>query len=1420
MAILRIILKTLLLLITTVVVLPIALVAALYVPPIQHWAVQTAARYASEATGMDISIERLRIHFPLDIDLQGLVVAEKGDTIVTTQSAVVDLELKNVRDMRIGVESIDLSHGSVNIALKEDTTETDTTKTQMPDIVVDIKRVRLSDIKARYRSVGDTLTVYAAVREATLEGGDIALGPSLYKVDDFEATVDSLCISTLDSAGTRTTLFPPDLSPLDYRLTPFTVSLKELSLELPSLLFTLHSSLFTPSVNVSLKAAGNLQSLTLGELHVWLPDELDITAHGTAENITDMDSLTAQIEWDVKTQNLTNVRRYLGMQDINLPPMNLNALTKANGKRYDVDAILHEGCGNARVKARYDATDESYEAQARINAINVRDFLPKDSIGTVSVTAKMRGTGTDIYSPSTEFAATLSLERLQYGAWDVRNVNATAQLRHNVAELHMTSCNRLLEAAIAGRTRLSRNGITGATLDIQVAGADLRALRLTQDTLSVATALTAQASSNFADRHQWNADISHVAIHTPDTTYQPLPLHTDGLLAPDTMHVHASSGDLLLTFDASDGLSRLLRKTDNINRYLKEQMSRSIEKHQTLTVSHDTLKTMLPTFDLTLSSQRANTLHDFISSIGFSIEDVAARLSSDTTKGLNGKAHIYGFEKGETRLDTIGLNLSHDSRGFNIVLALINGPENPTATFSSTLRASLQPAAIEASLDFLDAKGRKGVDLGMRMEGRDSTLMAHITPRNPVLAYRQFTVNEDNYLSIDPSRHIRADFNLKADDGTQIILSSPKERNDDVLQDLTLSLRHLNLGELADVMPFVMPDIKGYLDGDMHALIVDTTEASVAVDMTAHNLVYEQAPLGDVGLNMVWLPNPDGTQIVDGSLTQGGREVMQLGGKYWKDKQTQEDNIRATATLKRLPLLLANGFIPNNIVQLDGYAVGKLAVEGPLSALKLNGTLATDSMDIRSTPYSVHLALPADTIYIKDSQLELRNMRAFSVVDKGKERPDLDIEHAMRLNGRVNFQDLQDIRLGMRIQAENFRLIDAPRNKKAQTYGKAYVDADVMLGGNLKQMRLGGKLRLLGKTDLTYVMTDTPLSAESQLDELVTFCDLSDTTAVDAEKTDPMDIRLNLTLSIDEAATVHALLSEDGSDNVEIEGGGEMSFSYDPINGNRLYGRYTILSGSLNYSLVVASLKDFKIQNGSYIEFAGDPMNPTLSLAASERKKATVTEGKVSRTVQFDVGLKVSRNLKDLGLEFTIEAPEDLSCQQELAAMSDQQRGRVAVTLLATGMYITDNYQSSGGGFQATDALNSFLQSQINSIAGKALKTVDIGFGMDNTTNETGTSQTDYNFSFAKRFWGNRISVIIGGKVSSGNNVQNTGESIINNVSVEYRLDGTGTRYVRAFYDRDYESLMEGTITKMGAGLVFRRKTATLGELFLFKTKK
>ena len=63
-------------------------------------------------------------------------------------------------------------------------------------------------------------------------------------------------------------------------------------------------------------------------------------------------------------------------------------------------------------------------------------------------------------------------------------------------------------------------------------------------------------------------------------------------------------------------------------------------------------------------------------------------------------------------------------------------------------------------------------------------------------------------------------------------------------------------------------------------------------------------------------------------------------------------------------------------------------------------------------------------------------------------------------------------------------------------------------------------------------------------------------------------------------------------------------------------------------------------------------------------------------------------------------------------------------------------------------------------------------------------------------------------------------ESFIDKVSIEYRLDNSGTRYIRLFHDRNYESVLEGEVVETGVGLVLHRKVDRLSDLFLFKKKR
>ena len=133
-------------------------------------------------------------------------------------------------------------------------------------------------------------------------------------------------------------------------------------------------------------------------------------------------------------------------------------------------------------------------------------------------------------------------------------------------------------------------------------------------------------------------------------------------------------------------------------------------------------------------------------------------------------------------------------------------------------------------------------------------------------------------------------------------------------------------------------------------------------------------------------------------------------------------------------------------------------------------------------------------------------------------------------------------------------------------------------------------------------------------------------------------------------------------------------------------------------------------------------------------------------------------------------------------------------------------------------ALSSFLQAEINNITGNALRTLDVSIGVDNATDATGNMHTDYSFRFAKRFWNNRLRVVIGGKVSTGSDVYNRNQTFFDNVTFEYRLSPNSNKYLKLFYDRSTYDWFEGEIGEFGAGFMWKRKLSHLKDIFNFKS--
>lgn len=119
-------LRVLLWVLLTPVALFTLLMVLLYVPPVQNFLRRQATAIASEATGMDISVERIDLRFPLNLLVRGALVVQPADSTgqgIQAPDTLLDLGSLNVRIQawpllhgRVEVDHVTLSDVSVNSA--------------------------------------------------------------------------------------------------------------------------------------------------------------------------------------------------------------------------------------------------------------------------------------------------------------------------------------------------------------------------------------------------------------------------------------------------------------------------------------------------------------------------------------------------------------------------------------------------------------------------------------------------------------------------------------------------------------------------------------------------------------------------------------------------------------------------------------------------------------------------------------------------------------------------------------------------------------------------------------------------------------------------------------------------------------------------------------------------------------------------------------------------------------------------------------------------------------------------------------------------------------------------------------------------------------------------------------------------------
>lgn len=1447
----------------------------LYLPPVQKWAVGMAVEYASEATGLDVSIGHLSLRFPLDIQLDNISVCKKNndqteqnDTILSVERAICNVDFHSILDGRIGIDILQFDNAGVNTAeyipdsrikgrvgyalltceaidfkndsilldkiqlsnasfevCLSDTAKQDTTTSETPWVVT-FNDINVSKTGVAVVLPGDTLTVRAGIGNLNVSDGLLDLKKGIYSIDVF--TVNNSDVKYDNLAYTPT-------NQLDYNH----LLIKELNVGVKSIYYSEDSLSLSVSAGNFVEKSG----LRLSELSGQIGMSGNCLIANDLIASTPYSSLSGNLIFDMNTfsseshgQMNLMMECSIGKDDIALVsanvleediirqlPKHANFIAKAHGNSEHIKVenlsfdIYNMFSGHIigdvtniadmkRMAANFNLEINEtqggsingnidykpnicYNANLSLQNIALKRYIPIANIGPLSANISIKGQGYDLNSTNTDFSIDANISKLKYAGDDFSGSAMQCRFTDGILFADITSTAAHAQGNVSFEGMLSQNN-TSATFGINLSNLDLNFFDIVDSPFKIGACGHIDIDSDFKNNHALYGHMSNLCITDSAQTYHPDDIELNILAHADTTDIDVVCGDFTLCANANVGYISLMEVYSTLSEEINRQWTER-------TIDEANLRRKLPTATLYMKTGHENPFARFMSYIGYGFSSAYIDMKTSPVAGINGTLSVDTLNTNGILLDKISANLISDTDKISYNISIANGQDNPQYSFAALLKGEVINDGTTCTLTIDDKNGMRGIDIGLSavVEAEHIGLTFHDRPQ--ILGYKEFIPNKNNAIRIGKGMRLSSDVMLVADDGVGFRLYT-NDANVDALQDLTLSVYKLDLASIFSILPYT-PNVKGVLNGDFHA-IVDKESTSISSNIDVSNLSYENSPIGNISTEIVYMPHSDGSHYVDGIIYKKDKEIATLSGTYVFG---EEDYIDAKLMLKDMPVDVINGFVPDKILGMRGYGNGELNVVGNVSKPKINGILNLEEASFISLPYGIELKIDDDAVRIEDSRIYFDKFQFYD-----------NASNPLIMNGSLDFSDFEHIWANLTVGGKNILIIDAKENKYSEAYGKAYVNLFSNIKGELSRLNVKAKLDVLPTTNLYYILRDSPLTTDNRLKELVTFTDFNDSIPVSKMLPTVEGVDVDLSIGIHDGAHITCWLNSNHSNYLDIIGNGDLRMQYSQEK-MLLTGRYTISSGEMKYSLPIIPLKTFVISEDSYLDFTGDMMNPRMNITATEKVRTSVNDNNGSRMVEFDCGVKLTKTLQDMGLEFLISAPEDNSVSDALNTLSLEERGKLAVTMLTTGMYLNENSSSN---ITMNSALSAFLQQEINNIAGSALRTLDLSVGLENNTLADGTMSMDYSFKFAKRFWNNRVSVSIGGKISSKPQSSGRSNSFFDNIEMQYRLSDTSNQYLRLFYKHDVYDYLEGYLDQYGAGYVWKRKLQNFKDIFNFKS--
>ena len=1124
-----------------------------------------------------------------------------------------------------------------------------------------------------------------------------------------------------------------------------------------------------------------------------MPGRFQFSGKGRLSSLRDLNRVSGELELKGDFPDITFLQQILGDTTVRIP-RNITLSASLKARQGELTSLLRLCCGEGclNLDGSYHLVKEVYDGELTLNAFPLEQFLPQDSLGSVSATVRLSGSHFDWLTAKAELA--LDIRQFLFRGHDYRDFSLRTSLDRTRIQGTLTNKDKDTPVDLIFKgDSLGQEYV--ATLVGRIGDIDLKALNLAPEPLTTALNLDVRASMGPEETYDLNVSLDSLKITDAKNTYALGSLKLDMKSNRTKTALGMYTGDLQLKFQTDTSLMGFVGAAGKVAQIIGQQIT---EKD----VNMEILKEDMPDFSFRLEGAQDNAVARFLKTRNIGFKNLAFDMVSRKRSGLRLSFLAGRPYFGTVRLDSVQAGVWQTGKSLVYAVTAGSSAESWKGLFNVNMSGRMQGNEFRWELKQKDAQGQIGFDMGVNLVMRDSAFTVSFFPMNPILGYTRWIVNADNRIVVGKDWKVDADLRMAY--LNKLVSIHSLENEGDKRDRLQIEIAGVDLTNLARMVPF-MPELAGTLNTDLRLYSKDEAYG-VDGEVKLVDLFYDQQRVGTVDLELQYAGNTSMTDhAVDFELNIDSIKRAVARGTF-STSETKRD-LMLDMDIPSLPLYIVNAFVPPGLIRLAGELNGNLHFRGTVDKPQLNGEVAFRNGKADVVMLGTTFSLDTTRLLVEDGKIVFRKYRFIAPNNSD-----------LMVNGQIILTPFDRMSMDLAFNANNFEVVNVKKNQTSLIYGKAYANINSRLAGEFSALSVTGNVDLLNRTNITYTLRSSGPELVDKSADLVRFVSFRDSTLNEKDeltnRVNASSFVLRMLIEIGDQVGVNVELSEDGSNNVSIQGGGNLVLTMNPESGMSLSGKYILSGGTVVYNVPIAGKKEFSIQTGSYVEWTGNVMDPMLNISASEAVKATVEDGERNRLVTFESIIRIQNTLTRPDITFDLSAPSDMVIQNQLATFSQEERTRQALNLLIYNTYTAPGAAKSGsGGNMANNALYSLVENELN----RYTKKIGLTVGVDEYNTDENTVQRDFTYQFSKQLFNDRVRVKIGGRVSTDNGEtqsNNIQDNLVDDISIEYVLTKKRNLYIKVFRHSNYESVLDGEVTQTGVGIVWRKSFRKFKDLF------